>query len=69
MSTKSIRGQGLRRGNKHVGNALMTDEFDKELFDLLMKHYGEDWKHTWEGIDDGFIMNLVVWGADGDTDG
>ena len=44
----------------------MTDEFDKELFDLLKKHFGEDWSHQWTGEDGGFHLKLYVWGQEDD---
>ena len=45
----------------------MTDEFDKELFDLLMKHFGEDWNHEWTAEDGGFNLKLYVWGQDNEN--
>ena len=44
----------------------MSDEFDKELFDLLMKYFGEDWNHEWTAEDGGFNLKLYVWGQDGE---
>ena len=44
----------------------MPDEFDKELFDLLMKHFDEDWNHQWTAVEGGFNLKLYVWGQDGE---
>ena len=45
----------------------MTDEFDKELFDLQMKHFGDDWNHEWTAEDGGFNLKLYVWGQDNEN--
>jgi len=46
----------------------MNDEFDDELTALLRKHFGDDWQFSWNGVDDGFTLNLVVWGQEVDED-
>ena len=46
----------------------MPEEFDKELFDLLKKHFGEDWSHQWTGEDGGFHLKLYVWGIEEQDD-
>ena len=39
----------------------MPDEFDKELFYLLKKHFDTSWEHQWTGTGDGFYLRLTVW--------
>lgn len=46
----------------------MNEEFDNELTALLHKHFGDDWQFSWDGVDDGFTLNLVVWGQEVDED-
>jgi len=47
----------------------MNEEFDNELTALLHKHFDDDWQFSWEGVDDGFTLNLVVWGQRDEGDG
>ena len=40
---------------------MMPEEFDKELFYLLRKHFDTSWEHQWTGTGDGFYLRLTVW--------
>ena len=37
------------------------NEFDEELFCLLVKYFGEDWHHTWDAEEGGFYLRLSVY--------
>ena len=48
----------------------MPEEFDRELFYLLKKHFDTSWEHQWTGTGDGFYLRLTVWDVhDQDDDG
>ena len=42
----------------------MPSQFDEEFFNLLMKHFGEEWSHQWTAEDGGFHLKLQVWGIE-----
>ena len=37
----------------------MPEEFDKELFYLLKKHFDTSWEHQWTGTGDGFYVEAM----------
>ena len=40
----------------------MSDEFDKEFWELLQTHFGNNWKHEWEpNLVGGFTLELTTW--------
>ena len=39
----------------------MPEEFDKELFYLMKKHFDTSWEHQWTGTGDGFYLRVTVW--------
>lgn len=40
----------------------MNEQFDEEFADLLHKHFGVNWEFSWKDVEDGFTLNLVVYG-------
>ncbi len=38
----------------------MTLKEERQLVDLLIKLYGNDWQFQWKGEDDGFSMTIEV---------
>ena len=41
---------------------MMDEEFETALCCLLQKHFGEKWEFNWESQEDGFDLQLWVWG-------